>query len=321
MGQARQKIRGVAATLSAGLLLSLTACAPESGFSDDAFVIYATTGYLADAASVIDPGAEIITMVGPGADPHTYQASTRDIQSMQAATLVLWNGLGLEAQLLSILPTFGDRQLAVGDQIDRSRLLPWDDGLYDPHIWNSPDIWADVVFMIATKFAELKPERASEYTANAETFAAEIRQAGQEAAEVLAAIPAGSRTLITGHDAFNYFGHSFDLEVRATDFVSTEAVLSPQELSELAQLIAEREIPVIFQDNQANPQAIKSLRDAVHSLGWEVEISEHELYADTLGAEPGVDSYLGVFRHNLAAIAEALVPTDGAHFDEKEDHP
>lgn len=311
-------MRGAALALSAGLLLSLPACAPEPDSTEDTLVIYATTGYLADAAAVIDPDAEIITMVGPGADPHTYQASTRDIQSMQSASLVLWNGLGLEAQLLGILPTFGERQLAVGDRIDRSRLLPWDDGLYDPHIWNSPDIWADVVHMIAAKFAELKPERASEYTANAEAFAAEIRKAGEDATEVLAAIPAGSRTLITGHDAFNYFGHSFDLEVRATDFVSTEAVLSPQELSELAQLIAERKIPVIFQDNQANPQAIKSLHDAARALGWEVEISEHELYADTLGAEPGVDSYLGVFRHNLAAIAAALVPAERAFEDQKE---
>ncbi|MGO1435602.1 MAG: metal ABC transporter solute-binding protein, Zn/Mn family, partial [Canibacter sp.] len=79
-----------------------------------------------------------------------------------------------------------------------------------------------------------------------------------------------------------------------------------EELSGLARLIAENEVPVIFQDNQANPQAITSLREAVRSLGWEVEISNEELYADSLGADPGVDTYLGVFMHNTRSVSGAL---------------
>src|SRR5690625_3273615 len=122
--------------------------------------------------------------------------------------------------------------------------------------------------------------------------------------------PTGSvpqpRVLITGHAAFNYFGQTYDLEVRATYFVSTDAALSPTELSELADLIAEEKVPVIFQDNQANPQAITSLQEAVESRGWQVEISERELYADSLCSEPGLDTYLGVFLHNAEAVAEAL---------------
>ncbi|OKL54684.1 hypothetical protein BSZ39_02540 [Bowdeniella nasicola] len=65
-------------------------------------------------------------------------------------------------------------------------------------------------------------------------------------------------------------------------------------------------MPVIFQDNQANPQAITSLREAIRALGWEVEISDQELYADSLGADAGVDTYLGVFTHNAKAVADAL---------------
>src|SRR5690606_2854742 len=114
------------------------------------------------------------------------------------------------------------------------------------------------------------------------------------------------RILITGHDAFNYFGKTYGLDVYATDFVSTDAVLSPQELSELARFIAANEVPVIFQDNQANPQAIISLKEAVQALGWQVEVSKEELYADSLGADPGVDTYIGAFLHNARAVAAAL---------------
>lgn len=63
---------------------------------------------------------------------------------------------------------------------------------------------------------------------------------------------------------------------------------------------------MIFQDNQANPQAITSLREAVEARGWEVEVSEDELYADSLGAEEDVDTYLEVYAHNAQAVADAL---------------
>lgn len=70
--------------------------------------------------------------------------------------------------------------------------------------------------------------------------------------------------------------------MHATDFVSTEAEKSPQEISQLADVIAQEEVPVIFHDNQANPQAITSLSEAVESRGWTVEVSDEELFADTL---------------------------------------
>ncbi len=114
------------------------------------------------------------------------------------------------------------------------------------------------------------------------------------------------RILITGHDAFNYFGKTFDLEIHATDFISTEAALSAGEISQLADLIAEKKVPVIFQDNQANPQAINSLKEAVKSRGWDVVVSDEELFADSLGADEGVDTYLGAFNHNVNAVSKAL---------------
>lgn len=278
---------------------------------NEALEVYATTGYLADAVTNIAPDAEITTMVGPGGDPHTYQPSTQDVETIQNADLVLWNGLHLEAQMIDQLESLGDRQLAVGEQLPEDLLLAWpetdDEGnpLNDPHVWNSPEAWSIVVDSVADKLAEVDPGRGQEYQENADAYREEIAEAAQQAGDLLASVPA-PRILITGHDAFNYFGSTYDLDVYATDFVSTEAALSAQELSELADLIAENEVPVIFQDNQANPQAITSLQEAVRARGWEVEISQEELYADSLGADEEVDTYLEVFIHNATAVAEAL---------------
>lgn len=305
-------LKAVGAVAAAALLLTGCSSADSGASGDsDTLEVYATTGYLADAVANIAPDAEVTTMVGPGGDPHTYQPSTKDIEAINAADVVFWNGLHLEAQMTDQLSSLGDRQLAVGDQLPEDMLLDWpetdDEGnpLHDPHVWNSPEAWTEVVGLVADKLADVDPDNADEYRDNAEDYKGRIEEAAAEAREKLADIPE-PRILITGHDAFNYFGDTFGLEVRATDFVSTEAKLSAGELSELADLIAEKKVPVIFQDNQANPQAITSLKEAVRSRGWDVEVSDQELYADSLGADDGVDTYLGVFSHNVDAVAEAL---------------
>lgn len=44
----------------------------------------------------------------------------------------------------------------------------------------------------------------------------------------------------------------------------------------------------------------------VKSKGWEVKLSDTELYADTLGEKAPTNTYLGAFQHNVEAIVKAL---------------
>ena len=298
--------------MAVALLLAGSATAAVAASKGEALKVYATTGYLGDAVKNIAPKAEVTTMVGPGGDPHTYQPSTKDIETIKNADVVLWTGLHLEARMDDLLKSLGDKQVAVGEMLPKELLLDWpetdDKGnpLHDPHVWNSPKAWSLIAGYIADKLSKVDPDHAKQYQANAKAFIAKIKEADAEAKSLLAAIPAKSRILVTGHDAFNYFGKTYDIKVYATDFVSSEAQMSPKEMSELAKLIADNKIPVIFQDNLANPQAITALKEAVQALGWKVEVSDKELFADSLGAEPPVDTYLGVFRHNAQTVSEAL---------------
>lgn len=311
-GKVRRTPSVLRATFSLILLIPLlVGCSGDAGGTEQ-LRVFATTGYLADAVTRIAPQAEVFTMVGPGGDPHTYQASTQDVQEMHAADLVLWTGLDLEAPLVDAMNTLGDKQFAVGEQVSPELLLVWPETagteheVVDPHLWNSPDAWSTVVGLIAERLVELDPTAAEQYRTNAAAFQLDIAKVAAEAADLLESVPSERRVLITGHDAFNYFGQTFGFEVYATDFLSTEAALSPRELSGLADLIVRERVPVIFQDSQANPQAIVALQEAVAARGWNVQISGSELYADSMGVEAPVDNYLGVFLHNAKTVAEGL---------------
>nr|WP_027011603.1 zinc ABC transporter substrate-binding protein [Corynebacterium freiburgense] len=313
--------RGVTATIAACVCAgSLAACSTsdveskvDSPAGDSkAITVFATTGYIGDAVKNIAPDADVTIMVGPGGDPHTYQPTTQDISKIQESDLVFWTGLHMEAQMIDQLEAQGDRQVAVGESIPKEDLLDWPElgeggeKLYDPHIWNSTSNWKHVVDAIAKKLSETDAANADTYKKNAEKYSKEIDETAAYVKEQIDAIPEEKRILITGHDAFNYFGKQFGVEIHATDFVTSESELSATELTELGEFIAEKKIKTIFQDNLANPQAINSLKETVQSKGWQVEISDKELYADSLGANAPTDTYIGIMKYNADAIRAAL---------------
>lgn len=313
--------RAALLTTATALGAVLTACATDQGGSGSAgsgaagggpLKIVATTGYLGDAAANIAPDAEITILVGPGGDPHTQELTTQDAQRIEEADVVLWTSHDMEHKMLDQLDALGSKQVAAAESIPEADLLPWEeDGKvegHDPHVWNSPDNWKHVVTACAEKIAEIDSANASTYTANAKAYNKRIDEAKAAAKKQFDTIPQTNRVLITGHDAFNYLGKTFDIEIHATDLVSSESEISATQIDELATTIAEKKVPVIFQDNLKNPEAINHLKEAVAAKGWEVEVSDKPLYADSLGESAPTDTYLGVFEYNATTITEALAP-------------
>ena len=163
-----------------------------------------------------------------------------------------------------------------------------------------------MVTAIAKKLSEIDAPNAAKYQANAEAYNKKIMDMKKAAEAKFAKVPQERRILITGHDAFNYLGKAFGIEIHATDFVSTEAQISAAQIDELATLVATKKVPVIFQDNLGNPAAIQAVKEAVKAKGWKVEISDTPLYADSLGESAPTNTYLGVFEHNVDAIVKAM---------------
>jgi manganese/zinc/iron transport system substrate-binding protein len=280
-------------------------CVAQSEADLAALRVVATTGHIGDALRRVAPALDVFVLVGPGLDPHTYEASTRDIQRLRGADLVFWNALDLEAQMARQIRSLGERQVALGERVPETLLLPFEGGI-DPHIWNSTEIWTIVVHAIADALSARLPAHADAFAANAEAYAAEIAAADVYARERLMAIPEARRVLVSGHDAFNYFAAAYGFQALAVEGISTADEASIQDLRELADFIVERGVPVIFYENITDRQATNALREAVQARGWDVRIADRTLYSDSLGDTPPLDTYLGTFLHNVDTIVAAL---------------
>ncbi|MCY6381612.1 metal ABC transporter solute-binding protein, Zn/Mn family [Hoeflea prorocentri] len=281
--------------------------------------IVATTGMIADAARQVGGDlVEVRALMGPGVDPHAYRQTRTDIVAMANADLVLWHGLYLEAQMEDFMRGLeeGGNVVAVAESLPRNLLLGHDDydGKFDPHVWMNPNLWARVVLNVRDALIELSPQNEEAFRANAEAHQAELQELAQYTTKVLSSVPAESRVLLSAHDAFNYFGSAYGFEVMGIQGISTESEAGLQRISELVDMLVERDIGAVFVESSVSDRNIRALIEGAAAQGHEVVIGG-ELFSDAMGEDGTYEgTYLGMIDHNATVISGALggeVPDSG----------
>lgn len=274
--------------------------------------IVATTTIIGDTVKEI--GGEFInleTLMGPGIDPHLYNASAGDVSKMSSADMVVYNGLHLEGKMGDVFESIQDEDkliFAVSENIDKSHFLDDEDtqGYYDPHIWFDVELWKQASTRIAEGLKELDEENADQYDNNLETYLGKLDELEEYIRERIEELPKDRRVLITAHDAFQYFGNAYDFEVRGLQGISTDAEAGTSNIRMLADFIVEREIKAIFVESSVPTRNIEALQEAVSSRGFDVEIGG-ELYSDSTGsAGTEAETYIGTFTSNIDTIVDAL---------------
>ncbi|SMY09531.1 metal ABC transporter solute-binding protein, Zn/Mn family [Flavimaricola marinus] len=273
--------------------------------------IVATTGMIADTAQTL--GGDLVSvraLMGPGVDPHAYRQTRSDIVALSRADLVLWHGLYLEAQMEELFNDLSRTRdvVAVTNGLDRGLLLAHDDyaDRFDPHVWMTPQLWANVTDAIAAALRTADPDNAATYMERTADYKAELERLAAYATEVLSSVPDTARVLVTAHDAFSYFGRDFGFEVLGIQGISTESEAGVQRIGELVDTLVERDIKAVFVESSVSDRSVRALIEGAAAQGHEVAIGG-ELYSDAMGSEGSYEgTYLGMIDHNVTTIARAL---------------
>ena len=303
---------GVKTSVWVLLALLLTACGGNERADDGKLDVVTTIGQLTNVVEIVGGEHVNVTgLMGPGVDPHLYVASESDVESLQNADVIIYNGLFLEAQMTEVFEALGERKtvLAAGEQIDPARLLPWatyaDE--YDPHIWFDVTLWMEVVKAVRDTLSTVDAANAADYAANAEALLQQLDELHAYVQSQAARVPAEQRVLVTAHDAFHYFGRTYGFDVRGLQGISTASEAGTADVQQLANFIVEHEIPAIFIESSVPIRNVEALQAAVAAKGHQVDIGG-ELFSDAMG-DPGTPegTYVGMVRHNVDTIVAALL--------------
>lgn len=295
----------------------LAATASLSGAKEGRIRVAATTTMVADLAeSVAGDFATVTGLMGPGVDPHLYKATASDINTLQSADLILYNGLHLEGRLADILVKLGRRGksvYAVTESIPEDKLLEPEEfqGHYDPHVWFDPRLWALCVDTVVTALSKVDPAHAKEFQERGESVRAAYLSYYEWGQKYMAQVKPEQRFLITSHDAYNYFGRAFGFTVIGVQGISTQSEAGLADIVKIGEFIKQKGIKAIFVESSVSPAAIRRIsEDSGAKIGG-------ELFSDAMGAKGhmgkaadgssfDLGTYEGMVKGNIATIAEAL---------------
>lgn len=295
--------------------LLLTACAAgdtekrDGQLSDGSISIVTTIAQIAEPLQIIGGNRVTIeSLMGPGVDPHLYNATQGDIGKMSSADIVMYSGLHLEGNMAEVFEQIGKRKpvVALAEAIPEERLLMDDEGNIDPHVWFDIDLWKIALEEAAGVLKEHYPEDADYFEKNKIDYFKELDRLKVESDVLMGNISKDQRVLVTAHDAFGYFGRMYDLEVVGLQGLSTEDEIGITDINDTIDILLRTKVPAVFVESSINKNSIQAVIQGASSRGLKIKLGG-ELYSDAMGDEGTAEgSYIGMYQHNVKTIAEAL---------------
>ncbi len=274
--------------------------------------ITATVGMVADLVRQVGGDRVAVTQLcGPGVDPHLYKATRDDVQSMMSADMIFYSGLMLEGKLTDTLVKVARSKpvVAVTESLDESVLLQPEnlEGHFDPHVWMDVSAWSKCTNVIHAALVKHDPEGADLYQANRIELQTQLAGLDEYAKRSLGSIPAASRTLVTSHDAFNYFGRAYGLDVVGVQGISTESEAGLQQVNDLVKRLVDQQVDSVFVESSVPRKSIEALVEGAKAKGHEVKIGDKELFSDAMGRDGTYEgTYIGMLDHNVTLVTRGL---------------
>ena len=271
---------------------------------------------LTDLAQQVGGASVTVTGIAkPGTDMHHFSPTTRDMQLLSSADVVLASGKGLENYLGKLQDNLqaGQQLIEVGESIpslamsEAMALMEAEEhghpghvhGGVDPHWWNSVENMQRATRSIAAAFAKADPAQADAYQANADHYLKELTALKKWARQEISRIPSAQRKLATSHLAMSYFAKEFGFKLIPVQGLNPEVPATSQDVAAAIDTIRAARVPAIFPEQGVNPKLlIKISAETGVTMGG-------ELIADGNGTGP-LATFIPAFKSNVNEIVKAL---------------
>lgn len=241
-------------------------------------------------------GVEVINMTKPITGClHDYQLTPGDMKNLHDAKIMIINGADMESFLDDIIKR--QQSLKIVDASKGLELLTNEiDGQVNPHLWVSVSGAINQVNNIGQQLAELDPTRASFYIINTAAYVKKLEDLREKMHEKLDLIE--NRDIVTLHEAFPYFAHEFNLNIKAVIQREPGSEPSAGELVETINVIKDSGVTALF----AEPQYSSG---SAETISRETGVKVFHLNPAVTGPLES-DAYIQIMEENLKILEEAL---------------
>jgi zinc/manganese transport system substrate-binding protein len=243
-------------------------------------------------------------IVGPDTDAHNFQPRPSHAEALRGARIAIRNGAGFDAwfdRLLSSTRFAGVAVTATEGVALRPASGAHSHGGQDPHAWQDVRLAIRYVGNIAAGLVRADPAGAEAYRTRAADYVARLEALDAWIRAQVATVPEARRVVVTGHEAFGYFGAAYGVRFRAPQGVSANAEPSAQQVAMLIRMIRAEGVTAVFLENIGNPATLRRLAE---EAGVRVR---GRLFTDALSATVGpAASYEAMMRYNVGLMVPAM---------------
>ena len=294
-----------------GLFLLIPGCGAQNNSHEDGKFAVAATTYpvylLTQAVTEGVEGVQVSLVIDQEVSClHNYTLTMRDMAAVEKADVLVLNGAGMEDFLADVLAgrtvidSSAGIELLCPEEDDHDHDHGHDGHHHDrdPHLWMDPLKAAEMAQNIAAGLADLDPEQAQAYLANADSIR---RTLTEFHGEMTALLGEHHYDLITFHDGFGYFAESFGMHLLAAVEEEEGSEASAKAIVEITELVNKHGIPAVFTEVNGSDATAKV-------ICRECNIDTYPLSMCMGGEGGGLEAYMAVIQSNIETILEAYQP-------------
>ncbi|HEX7739841.1 MAG TPA: metal ABC transporter substrate-binding protein [Marmoricola sp.] len=299
----RGRSRLAVGTLALTLTATLSGCSADS-HSDLPQVIASFYPLQFVAQRIVGDQAEVTDLTGPGVEPHDLELTVRQAAKISGADVVIYekgvspavdgavanDGPGHVLDTTTVVPL---KPPVPGEEATNGESM--DNG--DPHFWQDPTLLAKVATAFTHLMVKVDPADKASYDAEDDRMQRDLKRLDEDYRTGLA--HCRTRTLVVSHDAFEYLGRRYHLDIEPIAGLSPDAEPSAKHLSQLSSLIRKDKITTVFSERLASPKMADTLAS---DLGITTAVLDP---IEGLTPDDSSADYLTLMRQNLAAIKKA----------------
>lgn len=289
-------MRFLLAGLVAACAVALAACRePGDSEPDSKLRVVASFYPLAELAQRVGgDGVAVTNLTAAGVEPHDLELTSRQVDKLLDADLVLYLGHGFQPAVADIA---GRRD---GPSVDLLARLDLGSEAKDPHFWLDPSLMSRAAGVVADELVRLAPAQAAAIRADTAEYQRDLSALDDQMAGGLATCR--RRQFVTAHDAFGYLAARYRLEQLAVAGLSPEVEPDAGRLGKLADRIEATGTTTVFFEELVSPDVAKAL---ARETGAKVAVL-NPIEGLTKDEQAAGNDYATVMRDNLAALREAL---------------
>jgi zinc transport system substrate-binding protein len=246
----------------------LTNCGNRSSQIDKEIISVSIGPFKYFTEAIAGDDFTVNVMVPPGADPHIYEPTMVQVQSLGKSVAYIANGyLDFE---LAWLPRFyqvnqGMSLLSLATSQELIYQSAWEHGDHwhyegvDPHFWLSPSAAIKMASDLKAILININPENKTRYDENYNMLVDSIRKLDNDISMMLAPWEGGSFMIY--HPVLGYFARDYNLEQIAVEHEGKEP--SPVEMKGLIDIAREKGIRTIFVQQEFDKKNVEVIAEEV----------------------------------------------------------